>query len=39
VAGTVANASTVINLVDAQGNAPSVDLDAFYSNIRVGRTA
>jgi hypothetical protein len=38
-AGTAANASTIINLVDAQGNAPSVDLDAFYSNIRVSRTA
>jgi hypothetical protein len=38
-AGTAANASAVINLVDAQGNSPSVDLDAFYSNIRVSRTA
>lgn len=37
--GTAANATAVINLVDAQGNAPSVDLDAFYSNIRVSRTA
>ncbi len=38
-AGTAANASVAINLVDSQGNLPSVDLDAFYSTIRVARSA
>ena len=38
-AGTPANASTAINLVDSQGNVPSVDLDALYNTIRVGRSA
>lgn len=36
---TAANAATVVNLADAQGNFPSVDLDAFYNTIRVGRSA
>ena len=38
-AGTAANASVSINLVDPQGNVPSVDLDAFYNSIRVSRSA
>jgi hypothetical protein len=38
-AGTPANATTTINLVDSQGNVPSVDLDALYNTIRVGRSA
>ena len=38
-AGTAANATTVINLTDAQGNVPSVDLDTFYNTIRVSRSA
>jgi len=37
-AGTPANASAIINLVDSQGNTPSIDLDAFYSGIRVSRS-
>jgi hypothetical protein len=37
--GTPANATTAINLVDSQGNVPSVDLDALYNTIRVGRSA
>lgn len=39
VAGTTSNASASINLVDSQGNFPSVDLDAFYTTIRVARSA
>lgn len=38
-AGTPANATTTINLVDSQGNVPSVDLDALYNTIRIGRSA
>jgi len=38
-AGTPANATIAINLVDSQGNAPSIDLDALYNAIRVGRSA
>lgn len=38
-AGTAANATAAINLVDAQGVTPSIDLDTFYSTIRVGRSA
>ena len=37
--GTAANASASINLVDSQGNTPSIDLDAYYNNIRVARSA
>lgn len=37
--GTAANASAVFNLVDSQGNTPSIDLDAFYNTIRVARSA
>lgn len=38
-AGTPNNASASINLVDSQGNIPSIDLDAFYTAIRVARSA
>lgn len=38
-AGTPANATTTINLVDSQGNVPSIDLDALYNTIRIGRSA
>lgn len=38
-AGTAANATAAINLVDAQGVTPSIDLDTFYNTIRVGRSA
>jgi len=38
-AGTVANATTAINLTDSSGNVPSIDLDAFYNAIRVSRSA
>lgn len=38
-AGTAANATAAVNLVDAQGVTPSIDLDTFYSTIRVGRSA
>lgn len=37
--GTASNASASINLVDSQGNIPSIDLDAFYTAIRVARSA
>jgi hypothetical protein len=36
--GTVANATTAINLTDSSGNAPSIDFDAFYNAIRVTRS-
>lgn len=38
-AGTPNNASASINLVDSQGNIPSIDLDVFYTAIRVARSA
>ena len=36
--GTPSNAVTALNLVDSQGNPPSIDLDAFYNGIRVARS-
>ena len=35
---TIINAISATNLVDANGNSPTIDLDAYYNSIRVARS-